>query len=64
MKVEFNSLNMHGTAALVQVLLIDGRGIALPFVYKLVPENGSWKVAGAQRLWFVKPAKLLRGTRV
>jgi hypothetical protein len=63
-RVEFNSLSMEGNAALVQVVLINDKGLALPFVYKLVPEHGSWKVASAERLWFVRPSRLLRGVRV
>jgi hypothetical protein len=34
------------------------------FLYRLVPEKNSWKIAGTRRLWFVPSSEIARGLRV
>jgi hypothetical protein len=63
-RMEFGSIKMERGAALVQVLFVEGDGATKGFLYKLVPDRSSWKVASAQRLWFVPRSYLLRGVRV
>ena len=63
-RIEFGSVKMEQRTAVVEVLFFAPDGRVRPFLYKLAPENNSWKVVSAQRMWFVPRSHLLRGVRV
>jgi hypothetical protein len=63
-RIEFGSVKMEQRTAVVEVLFFAPDGQVRPFLYKLAPENNSWKVVSAQRMWFVPRSHLLRGVRV
>jgi hypothetical protein len=63
-RIEFGSVRVEKDAAFAQVVLAEENGTTRAFIYKLVPASHSWKVASTQRLWFVPPAKILRGLRI
>ena len=63
-RIEFGSVKMERGTALVQVLFVEADGRVQPFLFKLVSEKNAWKVASAQRMWFVPRSHLLRGVRV
>jgi hypothetical protein len=62
-RIEFGSVKMEEHTAVVEVLFFAPGGKVVPFLYKLAPENNSWKVVSAQRMWFVPRSHLLRGVR-
>jgi hypothetical protein len=62
-RIEFGSVKMEHRTAVVEVLFFSPDGKVVPFLYKLAPENNSWKVVSAQRMWFVPRSHLLRGVR-
>ena len=63
-RVEFGSLKVeHGTLTIPVVLFAPNHEMQA-FLYKLMPDKKSWKITGAQRLWFVSPSQIVRGVRV
>jgi hypothetical protein len=63
-RVEFGSLKVdHGTLTIPVVLFAPNHEMQA-FLYKLMPDKKSWKITGAQRLWFVLPSQIARGLRV
>jgi hypothetical protein len=62
-RIEFGSVSVSGSTALVEVLLFAPDGRIRPLLYRLVAENDSWKVASVQRMWFVPRSRLIRGLR-
>jgi hypothetical protein len=63
-RIEFGSVKMEGTTAVVQVLFFAPDGSMSPFSYTLTAKNNAWKVESVQRIWFVPRSRLLRGLRV
>lgn len=63
-RIEFGSVKMEGTTAVVQVLFFAPDGSMSPFSYTLTAKNNAWKVESVQRIWFIPRARLLRGLRV
>ena len=63
-KMEFGSVKVEHGAVVAQVLFVNSDGGMQAFLYELKRQNHSWKVATAQRLWFVPRSRLLRGVRV
>ena len=63
-RVEFGSVKVEHGALTMPVVLFGPNHETQAFLYRLVPDKNSWKIAGAQRLWFVSPTKILHGLRV
>ena len=63
-RIEFGSVKISGATAEVEVLFFGADGQVRPVLYKLIAEKNVWKVASAQRMWFVPRSHLLRGLRV
>ena len=63
-RVEFGSVKVEHGALTMPVILFGPNRATQAFLYRLVPDKNSWKIAGAQRLWFVPRAHLLRGLQV
>jgi hypothetical protein len=62
-KIEFGSLRMEQGTAVAEVMFVSNTGSVLPFLYKLLPEQNSWKIVNVQRIWYVPRSRLLRGVR-
>ena len=62
-RIEFGSLRMEQGTALAEVMFVSNSGNVLPFLYKLLPEQNSWKIVNVQRIWYVPRSRLLRGVR-
>jgi hypothetical protein len=62
-RIEFGSVRMEEGTALAEVMFVSNDGGVLPFLYKLLPENNSWKIVNVRRLWYVPRSHLLRGVR-
>lgn len=62
-RIEFGSVRMEEGTALAEVMFVSNDGRVLPFLYKLLPENKSWKIVNVQRIWYVPRSHLLRGVR-
>jgi hypothetical protein len=63
-RIEFGSVRMQGSSAVVEVLFFSPDGRMTPYSFTLVPKNRSWKIDSVQRIWFVPRSHLLRGLRV
>jgi hypothetical protein len=63
-RVEFGSLNVEHGSLTIPVVLFAPNHEMQAFLYKLTPDKKSWKITGAQRLWFVSPSQIVRGLRV
>jgi len=62
-RVELGSVKTdHGTLTMNVVLF--GPNQTQAFLYTLVPEKNSCKIARTHRLWFVPPTQIARGLRV
>jgi hypothetical protein len=62
-KMEFGSVKVEHGAVVAEVMFLQTDGQMQAFLYKIRHENKSWKVASAQRLWFVPRSHFLRGLR-
>lgn len=62
-RIEFGSVQMGEGSAIAEVMFVSNDGRVQPFLYKLLPERNSWKVANIQRMWYVPRSHLLRGVR-
>ena len=62
-RIEFGSVQMEEGTALAEVMFVSNDGRVLPFLYKLLSENNSWKIVNVQRIWYVPRSHLLRGVR-
>ena len=62
-RIEFGSVQMEARGAIAEVMFVSNDGRVQPFLYKLLPEHNSWKVANVQRMWYVPRSHLLRGVR-
>ena len=63
-RVELGSVKAERDALTMNVVLFGPNQQTVAFLYRLVPEKNSWKIASTQRLWFVPPAQIARGLRV
>jgi hypothetical protein len=63
-RIEFGSLKVEHGMLIVPVVLFAPNHEMQAFLYKLVPDKKSWKITGAQRLWFVSPSQIVRGLQV
>jgi uncharacterized protein DUF4864 len=63
-RVELGSVKAERDALTMNVVLFGPNQQTMAFLYRLVPEKNSWKIASTQRLWFVPPAQIARGLRV
>ena len=63
-RIEFGSVKMEGSSAIVEVLFFSRNGGLMPYTFTLVPKNKSWKIDKVQRIWFQPRSHLLRGLRV
>ena len=62
-RLEFGSVRMEDGSALAEVMFVSNDGRVQPFLYKLLPEQNSWKIVNVQRMWYVPRSHLLRGVR-
>ena len=63
-RVEFGAVKIeHGTAQ-VEVFFFSSDQRMLPFLYKLISENHSWKIVSVERMWSVSRSGVVRGLRV
>lgn len=51
-RIEFGSVKMHGSTAVVQVFFCSAHGVVRSFLYSFVAEDDSWKINGVQHLQF------------
>ena len=63
-RVEFGSVKVEGSAALVQVFFFAGDGSVRVFLYSLISEDGGWKIGGVEELSRSRPSQQLAGTHV
>lgn len=62
-RMEFGSVKVEHGAVLAEVMFLEVDGRMQAYLYKLRHDQNLWKVAGAQRLWFVPRSRFLRGIR-
>jgi len=62
-RMEFGSVRMEDGSAFAEVMFVSNDGRVQPFLYKLLPEQNSWKIVNVQRMWYVPRSHLLRGVR-
>jgi len=62
-RVEFGTVQVAGSAALVQVFLITPNGATRGFLYSFTAERDSWKINGVQSLG-PQPVRHLRGLHI
>src|SRR3954470_6653222 len=63
-RLEFGSIKSDHGVLMVTVALFGPNRQSEAFLYSLEPENRSWKVKAAKKLWFVAPSQITRGLRV
>ena len=63
-RVELGSVKDERGALTMNVVLFGPNQQTQAFLYRLVPDKNSWKIASTQRLWFVPPTQIARGLRV
>src|SRR5689334_21068046 len=63
-RIEFGSVKSERGLLTMTVVFFNSRRQTGAFLYSLVPENHSWKISSARRLWFLPPSQVARGLRV
>ena len=63
-RVELGSVKAERGALTMNVVLFGPNQQTQAFLYRLVPEKNSWRIAGAHQLWFVPASQVARGLRV
>jgi hypothetical protein len=63
-RVELGSVKAEHGVLTMTVVFFGPNHQTQAFLYGLVPEKNSWKIASAHRLWFVSPSQIARGLRV
>ena len=63
-RIEFGSVKVEATTAVVQVLFFAPDGRMSPLSYTLTAKNNAWRVESVVRIWFVPRSHLLRGLHV
>ncbi len=63
-RLELGSVRSDHGSLSVTVVLFGPNRQSEAFLYSLEPENRSWKVKAAKKLWFVAPSQITRGLRV
>ena len=61
-RIEFGSVNVRGSSALVQVFIFDEYGTVRAFVFNLTSEGKTWKIGGAEELRIYRAKGALAGT--
>lgn len=61
-RVEFGTIDVHGSTAFVQVFFFAWDGSARSFLYSFAAEKGIWKIDGAQEVRVFSPRENLAGT--
>jgi hypothetical protein len=62
-RVEFGTLKVERGTAQVEVFYFSADQRMLPFLYKLISENHSWKIVSVERMWSVSRSRAVRGLR-
>ena len=63
-RVELGSVKAERGRLKMNIVLFGPNQEAQAFLYTIVPEKNSWKIASTQRLWFVPRTQITRGLRV
>jgi hypothetical protein len=63
-RVEFGAVKIERETAQVEVFYFSADQRMLPFLYKLILENNSWKIVSVERMWSVSRSGVVRGLRV
>lgn len=63
-RVEFGSVKVEGSTALVQVFFFAGDGSVRVFLYSLISEERGWKIGGVEELNRNRPSQQIAGTHV
>jgi hypothetical protein len=63
-RVELGSVTPDRAGLTMNVVLFGPNRKTEAFVYTLVPEKNSWKIARSHRVWFVPASQLARGLQV
>ena len=63
-RVELGSVKAERGRLTMNVVLFGPNHEAQAFLYTMLPEKNSWKIASAHRLWFVPSTQIARGLRV
>ena len=63
-RIELGSVRTERSGLVMNIVLFGPNHANQAFLYKLVPKNNSWQIAGTHRLWFVPASQIARGRRV
>lgn len=63
-RVELGSVKADRGLLSMNVILFGPNHQTQAFLYTVVPEKNSWRIASSRRLWFVPPTQIARGLRV
>jgi hypothetical protein len=63
-RIEFGSVKVSGSSALVQVFFCDPSGSVRSFLYSLIAEGDSWKINGVQAMPGPPPGRHLSGLHI
>jgi len=63
-RIEFGSVKMNGSAAVVQVFFIGESCSVRSFLYSLIAEGDSWKINGVQPMHSPPPGHRLTGLHI
>ena len=63
-RIEFGFLKIIGSAAVVQVFLVNESGSVGSFLYSLTAEGGSWKISGVQPMQSTSPEHRSAGLHI
>ena len=63
-RVEFGSVRVADSTAVMEVFFFASDGSARVFVYSLISEDGGWKIGGVEELSRSQPDRLWTGTHV
>lgn len=61
-RVEFGSVRVQGSHAVLEVFLFDANGSVRGFLYSLVPEGNSWKISGVEEVRTYRRRSAMPGT--
>jgi len=63
-RIEFGSVKVDGSVAVVQVFFVSDAGSARSFLYSLVAEGDSWKIDGVQQMQSAPPGRHPAGLHI
>jgi len=61
-RIEFGSVAVQGSSALVQVYFFDEHGTVRTFIYSLTSEGNGWRIGGVEELSAFRSKRPLAGT--